>query len=228
MKIELLTKILLIIFFQVLLTSGSVAQIFVGGEEVNDAREKINQLKEGALIIPLIKQSKKIETLREMTEVRDISQKKRGKIKKMLKEELAMQDEFNMAIIRHFSSKFEFSKIYFVEDKQLKSFDPHKTTFINAESLKLDTLIQYVEKNYFILKYYKASGIATSPDEVRFFYLSDAEGKLLQRPFPMSPDRKSTYRMRLKDLLNISPNTNELIQSLVVKLNDNLFRYHRR
>ena len=82
-------------------------------------------------------------------------------------------------------------------------------------------------KDYFFIKYYKTSGVASDPDSVRFLYLTNKDKTLLDRPFPNSPGRKKSFGMRFLDLLNLSPDKNDLLNTLVTKLNDNLTRYYK-
>jgi len=228
MKLKKYIIILFILTIHLGLFQNGSAQIFSGKDKKVEARSQINLLKEGALIVPFIKQNNKINTLQRMVAVEDQSEKTRKKLQKLLDDELKMQSVFNSALSKYFVSAYSFSKVFFVEDHQLKGFKADSTMFLNPETMEADPSIKFEGEDYFVLKYYKASGVASSPYEVRYFYIADAGGELLPRPFPISPDRKNAYKLRFRDLLNISPDINDLIQILTTKLNENLFRYYRR
>jgi hypothetical protein len=94
-----------------------------------------------------------------------------------------------------------------------------------VEDHELSDLNQASSSGIFILRYQKSSGVAANPEEVRMFKIADAEFSILKRPFPDSPGRQATYKLRFLDLLNISPDINDIIETLVVKLNSSLIRY---
>ena len=221
-------RIILIIFL------AFVTKEFLNAQIINDqdskvmAKESIEQLRNGALVIPLFKQHQKFNRINELLEAKGVDEKSKEKLRDKLLKEKVLQDTFNQALFTHFMDQYKFSKIYFIEDAQLKNFDPLSAVFIDPKSGIKDEGIKMEAENYFILKYFKTSGVASAPEEVRFFFISTGDNELLTRPFPNSPGRRNSFRIRFLDLLNISPNTNDLVKTLVIKLNDNLFRYYQR
>lgn len=201
------------------------AQVFSEKENKIAARENIELLRDGSLIVPLFRQNTKMEKIDQLIQQENLSEKARERLIERKKKDLDIQNEFNKALIRHFTQEFNFTRVYFVEDHQLHQGDPETMQFINPQTMQPDTDIQFEGDNFFLLRYFKASGIATDPRDVRYFYIADRDWELLKKPFPSSPDRKTIYRLRFRDLLNISPDTNELIHTLVIKLNANLLRY---
>jgi hypothetical protein len=222
-RIPLIVQVVLPLILALPFTLSS--QIFSTPSEKNSAFENIEQLHQGTLIVPLIKHSNKISMMKEMVEDPDVSENSRGKMEKKLEEELSRQSLFNQALIEHFSMRFDFCKVLFIDNDQLSHFDPKKALFINPESQEIDPEISIQTKAYFILRYFKSSGVASDPEEVRSFRIADAAFEVLQHPFPSSPDRQTSFRLRFRDLLNLSLNTNETIKILVVKLNESLHRY---
>jgi hypothetical protein len=112
-----------------------------------------------------------------------------------------------------------------VDNDQLNDFNPQFSQFIDPESGKVNPGIQLEGKAYFFLRYFKPSGITTKADEVRFFKVADSNFTVLEHPFPDSPGRQTSFKLRFRDLLNLRLNTNDLIKTLVTKLNGNLNRY---
>jgi hypothetical protein len=182
-------------------------------------------MRNGVLIVPLLKNSNKMETLKNMISEPGLEEKQKQRLEKMLSDEIVELELFNDALIENFSQSFDFCKVYFVYNDQLSDFKPGFSGFLDPISGKTDPSIQLKDEGYFFIKYFKASGITTKPDEVRFFKVADRHFNLLEHPFPDSPDRQTSFKLRLKDLLNLRLNTNDLIKTLVVKLNGNLNRY---
>lgn len=200
-------------------------QVFSTSFEKKSAAENIHLLHKGSLIVPLMNHSSKIALMKKMIEDSEVDKANKAKMKKELEEVLLHQETFNQALIEQFTKRFDFCEVMFIPNDQLKNFDPSRVTFINPETLEDDENIVLKDNNYFILKYYKSSGVASHPEEVRAFRIADASFEVLQHPFPSSPDRQTSFRLRFRDLLNLSLNTNEIIEILVIKLNESLHRY---
>lgn len=219
------TIIILILYFMGS-PSTLYGQIYSSKTEQESASSRIKELREGALIVPLMRHSKKIQVLKEILSDRNLDADTRSKLEKLLAEDLAQLQEFNRALTVHFRSAFDFCRVLFINDENLKDFDRSRVTFVNPETLEEDESIALEVDNYFILRYYKTSGVASAPEEVRTFKIADSMFRVLESPFPSSPDRRSIFKIRFRDLLNLSLNTNERIEILVVKLNELLYRYH--
>jgi len=214
-----------LLFFQFSFINQSFAQVFSSGENKNSAISNIESLQKGILIVPLFEQSNKFQQIQALIDDPQISEKYKRKLIQKIEKEKIQNAEFNRYIVHHILNSYKFSRIYFVNDSDLQSFNPSSLVIVNPVTMKADSTIKLTTDNYYFLKYYKTSGVASSPDEIRFFYIMNKDLKLLARPFPNSPGRRSTFSMRFKDLLNINPNPDELISLLVIKLNRNLYRY---
>ena len=225
MKKSLKISLLLVVSFVFFLPLSQEAQILPGGKNVSHAKVMIDSLKEGILIVPLMKQNNKMKTLKELCENPDIDSSTRKKLQKKLEKEKKNLTEFNDALKKHFSSSFTFCQVRFVEDHELSTFNSVKTSFIETKSVELSDKDQPSRPGIFILRYQKSSGVAANPEEVRIFKIADSGFSILKRPFPDSPGRQATYKLRFLDLLNLSPDINDIIETLVVKLNASLFRY---
>jgi len=228
MKFKIDPISILLLWSCLLLGFSGNAQVFSDKNDRQLADQVIDELKNGILIVPLMKHSNKMNTLYKFSIDTTLSEKEREKMEKRYQSEKLNLDEFNAALIQYFTTSFEFCEAVFVENDQLKSFDASNVIFVNPANMTNNEATSITDKNYFFLKYYQASGIATDPKAVRMFFIADKNFKVLNRPFPTSPGRQSSFKLRIRDLLNLSPNTNDLIGLLVTKLNDNLDRYFIR
>ena len=200
-------------------------QVFSGNNSERSADSLIQILHEGALIVPLMKQSKRTGLLKQFSEDPAVREKDRIKFEKQYPASMQSMELFNQAIRSHFKLHYDFSEVYFVADSSLSDFHPESAVFIDPSTGIENPEIQMGHKNYFFVQYYQTSGVATNPASVGFLYIADQHFNPLQRPFPHSPGRGMSYKMRFWDLLNIGPDTGKRVELLVIGLNDKLHQY---
>lgn len=221
------------IFRTGLLISGFILMIFIRGNSQlipdklssADARQHIHSLEKGALIVPLFKQLNKQTKIRELANSAKTDEKTRQKLLGKLQKDSLAFDAFNAMICNYFANYYQFSKVYFIYDHQLKQFNPEDLVFVNPTGLQPDPSIQYAGGPYYFLQYYSFSSAATSPEEVKFFYIGDQQKNRLNSPFPFSPGRKNSFIRRFRQIIGMEPPFEEQIKVLTVKLNEQLLRY---
>jgi hypothetical protein len=202
---------------------------FISDQQAKEAADSlIASMKEGFLIVPLMTNATRLNTLEEWLSNPDLDPKTKSDIEKTLFKEKKELDVFNKALIRYFSNAFDFCRVLFIKSEELGRFDPTSARFIDPLTLQPDPEIRPGTKPLFFLRYRSTTGPATTPEEVIALYIADDRFSMLPYPFPSSPDRRTRYKMRFRDLLNLSLNTNDRVELLVVKLNEQLNRYWNR
>ena len=163
--------------------------------------------------------------IRELANSAKTDEKTRQKLLGQLQKDSLAFDAFNAMICNYFTNYYQFSNVYSIFDHQLRLFNPDDLVFVNPTELQPDPSIRFAGGQYYFLQYYSFSSVATSPEEVKFFYIGDQQKNRLNSPFPFSPGRKNSFIRRFRQIIGMEPPFEEQIKILTVKLNEQLLRY---
>lgn len=149
-------------------------------EKKEFAFNSIKELKQGALVVRLKTNHRKIAILERTLKDPNLSSRQRDRHEGILKGTIRVRDEFNNALVAMFNKSFNFCPVYFMYDTSSTTLKNGAKTgiFLNAEK-ELDANIELKEDHVFLVNYKKKS--AEFPfDVLRVQKLKER----LEEPFP--------------------------------------------
>ena len=181
--------IIRLLFLTMILTCGLFP--LIGQEEGSlthrekraQAKEDIETLKGGVLIVRLPSQQNKIETLQELLDGGELDAKAEKRIKERLEGTKAKTESFNKSIITAFYEKYRFSDFLFILDTasvQLKN-GKREELFLNKD-LEIDPNLRLDDRPFYVLRF----GSTQSGDgqSIEAMVLMDNQLEDLESPFP--------------------------------------------
>jgi len=147
------------------------------------AVQKVKSLKSGTLIIQLEGFEKKINTLEDLINSKEISERKKLKLKKDLSNTRNARDTFNSKMISAFQTEYQFSKVLFMFDSNRKRIKTGETKglFLGMD-LEPDLNQELTDSTFYILRVGYVGGHAGSGIEA--LIISDSKYNDIQKPFP--------------------------------------------
>lgn len=145
------------------------------------ASQAKNQLREGALIVLLRSEHKRIYQLEILSRSSEYSTKQQANILKKIaaiKEEAQLKNE---ALIEGFRTKYRFSDFYFAYDTSLVSIQKgtQKGIFVN-NAQEIDETITMKAKHIYLCRY----GLISTSQQKEGLLITDIKGERIPRPFP--------------------------------------------
>lgn len=140
-----------------------------------------DKLREGALIVLLKSESKRIRQLEILSRSSEYSEKQQQNIVKKItaiKEDARLKNE---ALIQGFTTKYRFSDLYFAYDTSLVTLQNgiQKGIFVD-EIQMIDETIEMDTKDIFFCRY----GLVSTSQEKEGLIITDIEDQKIPRPFP--------------------------------------------
>lgn len=209
------------------LLSGSLAGAQSGAAYSPEqrARESINSLKEGVLIVRLPSQQAKTDAIREVINTPGASEAARKRLEKQLETAISSQREFNLNMMRAFREAYDFSDVLFIYDTStsLLKTGNHSGIFLDS-SLQAQPGIRLEKAPYFILHFGSTS--SETSDGVEAMIILDGQFKRLEKPFPFY-QRLNDFSAFIGSFLPKPNQKTEDALRIVDKLNKKLNKYFR-
>jgi len=145
-----------------LVVSTTIAQrddIVLTKEKKEFAFSSIKELKEGALVVRLATNHRKIALLEQTLRSPKLKEKQRKRHQAILDGTIKRRDDLNNAIMKQFQDEFNFCPVYVIYDTCSKALANGVTSgiFLNKDK-EVDPDIILNEKNIFLVNYKKSSG----------------------------------------------------------------------
>jgi len=152
-------------------------------ERKKAAREAINNLHGGTLIIRLKSKRNKIDKLEELLAAPDIDEKLRARLSKKLKNTIEERNKYNLTLTNAFEEYYSFSKVYYMYDTASVSLKNgiRKGIFLD-KGLELDANIEIPEGSFYIVR--TGTTNASSTTGIQALVVMDNQFKDFERPFP--------------------------------------------
>ncbi len=143
-----------------------------------DARQLLQQLHEGTLIVRLQSNDRKIKELQRLIDSPDLNEKSKSRFRNMLKTTLADTRQEGLDMMVAFAGNYNFSKVLFIYDTASVSLKNGVAGgyFLN-DSLETDPLLRLESKDWLLL-YFRREAPAN-------FFLLDEQLEPVRRPFPL-------------------------------------------
>lgn len=181
--------------------------------------EHIRQLKDGALLVRLISDRKKIEALEQQSKAYPNDKKIAGKLEKAKVD----RNEFNLNWIAELKANYYFSKLYFFYDYDSKLVNSNvRSGYFLNDNLDVDKEIKVEEPYIYILSEGTAgeSGIAA-------FMMYDQNLKILEKPFPYYFKKNNFWKVLFGVFDSKSPRHRDL-DILATEINEVFIEYYKK
>lgn len=185
-----------------------------------DATIDGKQLKNGALVVVLRTQSKRIKQLEILSRSTEISEKQRIALKAKIRATQAESERINTALMTNFDLNYDFSDIYYVYDSSLTNLRNGVKSGIFVDEFKaVDEDITLTTDNFYICNYTLVS--ASNESEGLVIYNSKMER--MKHPFPaVSVSGSSGFNALMQLLTDDDTYQNRAISKDIEKLQRNL------
>jgi len=171
------------------------------------ARDRINRLKEGVLVVKLIVPDKKLFMLQQLT-TKASSAKKRQEYQEQLNALKASTDKENRALIQFFNNKdyYSFSDVVFIYEKEAKKGNLEQSNKFLNSSLEVDPAISIKGRQYFTTQVGSTPRNEDSRTVYKAFVTRAPEGGVLSHPFPtyitwINKNQKGNSKFRFNGIL---------------------------
>lgn len=184
---SILAKSIVTLLLVLAFASPSDAQIY---EIINhikraaDAREHIQQLHNGTMVVRLRSKENNIEAMEKSLAKDGISGADRRRLEKMLNKTIEVRDKENKEIVASIQRYYKFSDYLFVYDSNIRQLYEREKSgyFLNAQ-LEIDSNISIdLSKPFYVLGYGRRD--PTNENRLEGLILSDSNKETLESPFP--------------------------------------------
>jgi hypothetical protein len=182
--LNILPFILLVLTGPVLNAQSFYETYLYGNDREIRAKAAVQLLHESALIVRLPSNNKKLEKLEQLAASGELEEKETQKYKKEA-DVLRLETQHMQRVwMDAFMQYYDFSRLYFLEDKDYRAFLSGKRNgiFMNEEGAK-DPTIHFNQLNYLV------AGFGNSQKSDQYsggtgIYIMDPRGNELDKPFP--------------------------------------------
>lgn len=206
--------LLIVAFFSVY--SILNAQIIVSEEAYQEAREHLNNLQKGVLIVNLPTNSKKLKILKGIADRNPNDARAKNNYEQLKIETKALQVAMTVA----YQESYSFSKVYFMPDTMGHELrDGVREGIFVDYQLQLSSDIQLEDNNYY-LTYIGVSSSSTSTGK-KSLLIEDSKGNLLAAPFPYATPMYSFFDVLVnkpdsKVMEKVVPKQQEKLDAFVI------------
>lgn len=207
----------------VLIPITTQAQELTKVERTEKAKQAIEDLEGGTLVLRLKSKNNKISKLEELMASPTIKDETKNKLRKELENTIDERNRYNLSLTNAFEEHYKFSDIYYIYDTASLSLKKGARSgiFLN-KNLELDPSISIPDGTFFVIRTGTTDSSTTTGVEA--LVIMDQNLKDLVRPFPYyvrvnSISRLFTRVFNHKKL--VRKDSNEIVQ----KLERNLRKY---
>ncbi len=186
-SISFLSKFIFTLLLILAFSSPSDAQIY---EIINhikraaSAREHIQQLHDGTMMVRLRSKKNNIEAMEKSLAREGISGADRRRLEKRLNKTIEIRDKENKEIVASIQRYYKFSDYLFVYDSDIRQlYDHEKSGYFLNDQLEIDSNITIdLSKPFYVLGYGRRD--PTNENRLEGLILSDSNKVTLESPFP--------------------------------------------
>ena len=220
-KVQL--KIVLFTIMGVFFTFSAFAQSIPKKERRAIARQAIQNLKGGTLVLRLKSKHNKITKLEELLAAPDIKESVKIKLSKNLETTIDERNQFNLSLTNAFEEYFSFSNIYYMYDtSSIALKNGQRSGFFLNKNLELDPSIEIPEGEFFVIKI--GTTDASTTTGVEAMVIMDKNLKDMMPPFPYYVRINSISRLFTR-IFNHKNLVRKDSEKIVQKLETNFRRF---